>query len=465
MKIENIASKHPDYHELVEHYANGKMLMKGSIEMRNKKAITLPRNQYETEYNYNQRVERTMLLNVYKDTYDKLSKKPFQEPAKWSGDIPEHLSFIKDNIDGAGSTQEAFYEQLVGQHLQFGKHMFMVNMPNLKDKTGRKINPVDQKKLKLHPFVSLVAPDGLINWYYGKNNKLQMIKIEFTSEELDSDGEVVKVDKIQYITADVVEIYKKGTSESAEDYELEIEYANELNEVNLIVGNNIYDLPALENLGELNMLHYQKVSDKDNNIHTANTPFLHFGGFGKDDVKAVVAVKEAYINSNTNAFIKWVEVSGEGISLAIDDIVKLEARMKAAGSDMTRGMGVAKTATESNSDKKDEMSTLQSIVTDVEQSAVKMINMMCRWQNKEEPELSLELFKDFNVEDRALEELKLLQKDLESGTISQETYLRELKSSKVLKNKDFDVEGELAKTAIIPFNPEAENEEENEEEI
>ena len=260
------------------------------------------------------------------------------------------------------------------------------------------------------------------------------------------------------MTRKTKETWKLGTADKDSGWEKEGEtVGNSLGEIALVVGNNIYDLPVLENLAELNILHYGKMSDKDNNISISMSPFLHFGGFDKDDTQAVVSVHEAYINSDTNSFVKWVQNNGEGITVAIDDLTRLEGRMKASGSAIITTLGSGKTATETNKDNNDEMSSLQSIVVDVEQSAQKMMTLMSKWLGKPDPKLTLEIFKEFSIEGNELEELKHLQRDRMSGDISQETYLNELKSSKILKNQDFDVQAEIEKTAVIDFSEEEEN--------
>ena len=70
---------------------------------------------------------------------------------------------------------------------------------------------------------------------------------------------------------------------------------------------------------------------------------------------------------------------------------------------------------------------------------------MAEWLNISDPELTLEIFKDFNSTDQALEELKLLQKDYFNDAITLETYLKELVIRKIIKAKDFDVETETKK--------------------
>lgn len=440
-KIEN---PHPDYENINKHSTNSIILMGGSIAMRESKIDVLPQNQYESDKNYTSRVNRSVLLNTYKTTLDNLSNKPFQEPVKWSDELPEKLKFIVNNIDGSGTSQDAFFKSNVSDSLQFGKHIYLVNMPNIEDENGIKINEIDRAKLNLNPFVSRVQPDSLINWFYGSDKSLDMIKIQYKVEELNG-GEVEQVKKIDLWNREYIETWRQVISDdSSEEWVLESTSPNGLGKITLVIGNDLYDLPTLENLAELNMLHYSKASDKDNNIHMSLTPFLEFLGYDKDDTAAVISVYNAYVNDNTNASIKWVELTGEGITLAIEDLKNLESQMNAYGNDVITPQ-VAKTATEKKIDNDDKMSTLQSIVVDVETSAAIMLSLMAEWLGLDDPQLKLEIFKDFNATDQALEELKLLQKDYLNDAITAETYLKELIIRKVIKSKDFNIKEELIK--------------------
>lgn len=444
MTIDKIEQTHPDYEAINAHSANSIILMGGSIAMRKAKDLTIPQNQYESDVNYKARVKRSVLLNTYKTTLDNLSNKPFQELVKWSGDLPRELEFIVDNIDGSGMSQDAFFKSNVADSLQFGKHMYLVNMPNLKKEDGNIVSEVERVELNLNPFASRIQPNSLISWFYEDDKSLGMIKIQYQVEEI-QEGEVVAVNKIDLWTRETIETYAQrvSTDSQTSGWILEGTVTNGLGKVTLVIGNDLYDLPTLENLAELNMLHYSKSSDKDNNINMAMTPFLHFAGFDKDELKATVSVHNAYHSNNHQSSIQWVEVSGEGVTIAIEDLKNLEGKMSSYGNDIITAK--VKTATEVKKDDNDEMSTLQSIVVDVENSAATMLSLMAEWLNIPDPELTLEIFKDFNSTDQALEELKLLQKDYFNDAITLETYLKELVIRKIIKAKDFDVETEAKK--------------------
>lgn len=452
MTQNKIESKHPDYEAINEHSANSIILMGGSIAMRKNSAEVLPQNQYESKVNYDKRVKRSVLFNVYKSTLENLSNKPFQEPVKWSDDLPPQLAFVETNIDGSGMMQDAFFKQNVSDSMQFGKHMYLVNMPSLVNTEGEKVSEIDRKELGLNPFVSRIRPDSLISWFYGDDKALSMIKIQYQVDELIND-EVTQVKKIDKWSRESIETWalREDNETHAETWFMESVAPNGLGEISLVTGDSIYSLPVLENLAELNMLHFSKASDKDNNVHMALTPFLLFMAFDKDDIQATVSVHHAYSSESQYSDIKWVELGGEGISLSIEDLKNLESQMLAYGNDVITDKGSAKTATEKKIDNDDKMSTLQSIVVDVQNSAKVMLNMMARWLNIDEPNLTLEIFKDFNITDQALEELKLLQKDFMNYVITKETYLNELVIRKIIKSDDFDVVQEVANTEVVPL--------------
>lgn len=445
-----IEKKHPDYIDVVKHYENSELLLGGTIKMREEARTTIPQNQYESAENYNRRVNASVLLNVYKETIDDLSKKPFQEQVTWDGDLPEYLKFVVDNIDGSGTSQEAFFCQNVYDSLQYGKHMYFVNMPSLVDSAGNKLSEVERVGRKLNPYVSKLNPKSLINWFYGDDNELSIVAVSYESEVLE-ENEVKKVNKIDYWTREAKEtwVQESAADSQSNGWVSESTQPNSLGKIALIIGDNIYGLSKLENLAELNMQHFQKSSDKDNNIHTAMTPFLHFRGFETPQADVTVAVHQAYFSSDNKNMIEWVEADGEGVQIAIDDLINLERKMKVKTQDAVTSKNTSKTATEKKIDNSNEMSDLQAVVVSVQESGSKMLSLMAEWLGKPDPELSPVIYKDFNVADQAIEEIKVLQSARTNEDITQETLLKELHARKLIKNKDFDIGKEIAGTSLI----------------
>ena len=452
MKIE---STHPDYDRIKKHWQAGELLMGGTIAMREKCNLTIPQEQMEANERYNERVERSVLFNAYRITVETMSLKPFSEPSKFTGIWGKDYEFIETNIDGAGMNMDQQLSKKIEQILRFGKYISIVNMPSLYDETGEKVSIVTQREKGLYPYISLINPESLISWSYDDEG-LEMAKIAYTVQLMNSDYEVEEFERIDLWTRQEKRVFEKresdGKKEGKEWVELtDLAVKNEIGVIPIQIGGEIEDTPPLEDLAMLNMSHFRKSSDKDNILHIANVPFPLFTGWDKDEVEAVVSVHSAYCTTNPDADIKWIEVVGAGIEQSIEDIQRLEAKMTVMGVDLLTEKKVVKTATQTNSEGSDRTSTLQAICTTVENTFEKELKIINLWMNrKPQKEGSLEVFKDFNISSRIEFELKVIEMAFANGAIDKERYLKELQSRNIF-NKDFVLEDELNR--ITENNP------------
>jgi hypothetical protein len=111
--------------------------------------------------------------------------------------------------------------------------------------------------------------------------------------------------------------------------------------------------PVFKALAELNVQHYQKRSDLENILHIANVPFLFGKGLSNPGPSTIdgrpagakpsrpaantpeptleVDIHNAILTSNATADLGWVEHNGTAITCALDDIKRLEDRMRTLG--------------------------------------------------------------------------------------------------------------------------------------
>lgn len=436
-KKHKIAEPHPDYDGLRSHYSYAVMLMGGLTAMKANASETLPRNQYESDVNYDARKKRTVLYNVFRSTVVNLSRKPFTETPKFDPELPERYDFHKNNIDGSGTTLAEFCRKLIEDKLVYGKYLFLVNMP----KFDPEMSEADRKSQGLDPFCSRINPDSLFSWFYDDQG-LAMIKIKYTIEVMDgADHTVKKQNRIDVWTRTSLEKWYERKGENA-GWIKEETLPNKLGEIALITGDSIYDLPELEDMAMMNGSHFRKMSDLDNITHIVNTPFLLFKGFNDKDVSGEVSVHRAYVTKNKDAAIEWIQARAETIKESADELKSIEARLRVAGAEIITERKVAKTATESSSEQRDKMSTLEAIVMNVIHNFKQVGQLWARYLgDKNPPEFNLVIFKDFNITAEALEEINLIMKAYLSGGMTRLTFLKELSRRKIMAD-DWDPEEE-----------------------
>jgi hypothetical protein len=437
-KNDYIEQAHPDYAGLRNHYSFAVMLMGGLSKVMENSSQTLPRNQYESDLNYQARKFRAVLYNVYRSTVVNLSRKPFTEKPKFDPPLPEKYGFVESNIDGSGMNLTSFLRKQVEDKLVYGKYITMVNM----NQVDPEMSEADRIEKGINPFCSRINPDALFSWYYDKEG-LAMIKIKYQVEVMnESTHEVTKEDRIDVHTRDKIENWKKTSGKDNSGWILDNESPNKIGKIFLVIGDSIYDLPELEDMAMMNGSHFRKMSDLDNITHVVNTPFLLFTGVNKDQVEAIVSVNRAYSFSSKDANIRWIQPDAGMISQSADELKAIEARLRVAGAEIITERKVTKTATESSAENRDKMSTLESIVNGVIENWKKIGAYMAELLgDKNPPEFNLWIFKDFNIASEALDEINLIMKSYLSNAISRETFLKELSRRKIMAD-DWDPEAE-----------------------
>ena len=84
-------------------------LLGGTDTMREAGVLYAPRHEYESQKNYDARINATTLLNMVEQTLDALSGKPFSDPVVVSEDTPELIcNTIIQDVDLQGNNIDVF---------------------------------------------------------------------------------------------------------------------------------------------------------------------------------------------------------------------------------------------------------------------------------------------------------------------------------------------------------------------
>jgi len=439
-----IGSEHPRYQENKKHYKVGQLLNGGTIAMREARDITIPQEQRETDENYPARVNRSVLFNAYRQTLEGMSLKPFTEKVSFTEDLPEKYAWMLEDIDGSGMGIDLFSYEGVKGVLHRGKYLALVDMPSLFNDDGKLMSVKEQRDGNIHPFVSLIHPDSLIS--YPEDDKgFTEIQIKYSKYE-DVDGEIKLVNYIDHWTRKEITTHKEDKDEKGKIVWVQIEsVTNTIGVIPLVVCDDIDGKPVLEDLAHLNMSHFRKSSDIDNILHVSRVPYQLFTGFEQDEIEATVSVHNAYCSDNVNADIKWIEIAGTANANSAQDLEALEERMSVYGFDLISAGKVAKTATEASIETDADYSILQSVVKSVENSWPQIMHFASLWMNdKNPPDIGLEIFKDFNITQQVLEKAKLLLSIRMAGQMSQYRFLDAIRRLKI-HGDDFDINEEMGR--------------------
>jgi hypothetical protein len=430
----------------------------GTRAMRRAGKKYLPPMTEEPEAAYDTRLKQSVLTNYYRDTIEKLVSKPLKQPITLKDDVPASIEQYRDNIDGQGTDLDVFTKQVGEDTLNHGLSYILVDFP----RNDPNATIAQEKANNIRPYAVHYTATQVIGWKTEvRNGKrvLTQVRIKEDSYEDAGEFEQVEVHRIRVLEPGFYRLYElKEIAEGKEDwilvdsYEVNVKGAP-LDFIPLIA---LYAAqtgfmtaePAMIDLANLNITHWQSDSDQRNILHVARVPILFSAGLG--DSEAPVAKLNigatTFIKGQMGSDLKYVEHNGKGIEAGRQDLQDLEGRMAQLGLNMLvkgNGRSGSATATARVLDQSEADSPLSMFARELEQALGKMLDYFGVFLGLgPDSGGTVEVFKDFSLTMRDAEDIKALGEMRARGDISQITYWEELKRRGLLSD-EFDAETEI----------------------
>jgi len=225
--------------------------------------------------------------------------------------------------------------------------------------------------------------------------------------------------------------------------------------------------PYFEDLGWLNIRHWQSLSDQNNILDHARVPMRY--EFGVDtsieDIEATAPTKTAASSViravNPDAKAGFVEIRGDAIPAGERDLNRLEERMQQLGSAPL--VERVATATEASIKSGETLTVMQSWIRDLETACRDCYLVAARWLEWGEAKMqgrlpkpdrqllpekfAIDIFSDFQVARGDASQAELLLKARLSQNITQRRFLEELQARGMLADT-MDIDAELAELAM-----------------
>ena len=416
----------------------------------------LPMMPDEEQAAWKNRIAQSVLTNVYKDTVLKLASKPFKNPVILKNDVPPIISRYRDDIDGQGTSLDVFARNVAESAIHKGVSYIFVDYPPADPDVTKR----DEIELGLRPYAVNYDATQIIGWRATVNNGRKVLtQVRIAEEIFVDDGEFnqkvvnrIRVlepgryrtfelkesnDQVNWVQVDERQVLAKG--QPLNFIPLIAVYANQ-------TGFMMAE-PALLDVAFLNVAHWQSDSDQRNILHIARVPVLFSSGLEDDPERPItkLAIGSAtFIRGNSGADLKFVEHSGKGIEAGRQDLADLETRMAELGMNMlVKGRSGTATATARVLDQAEADSPLSMFVREMESALENMLDYFGVFLGLgQDAGGSVELFKDFSLTMRDVDDIKELGQMRARGDISQLTYWNELKRRGLLSD-DFDNETEV----------------------
>lgn len=337
----------------------------------NKARLYLPQEPDEKDANYFNRIRRSSFHRKFGNAIDAFAG-ILSRFAITSKGMPESEGrYFTEDVDNRGNSLARFMVQADIKALRDGVCYILVDYPERpRNADGSELTYAEEQRLSLRPSLVLYDARQLVNWQVGYDHgqSIEIVSLHESSYEQVGRYGVGLVERYRVLYPGGGELYKVvKIDDTNEVLQLERTWSATASIVTLIpysiaIGaSSVFgeDKPPFLDLAELNLRHYQKVSEKDEVMHKCNIPLLEInrkggtisGATGKnvkpgDPQKDQPSISIGPSTVLWNVDSRYVEPTGAALALTMQDIAELEAAMTQKTLDFLTLGDVAKTATE-----------------------------------------------------------------------------------------------------------------------
>ena len=408
-------------------------LLGGTYQMRKRHRKYLPQEPREIDESYDNRLARSVCPPFYLRLERMLAGMLTRKPVRLNDTadpIREHLF----DVDLQGNDLNVWTYETTRKMVRYGHVGVLVDAPTSgqsgrpywvtytpRDILGYRTEMIDGEvkltQLRLQEKVSV--PDGL----YGE-------KI---------------IDQIRLLTRGGFEIHQKGKNNlftkidegttSLSEIPFSVAYANRLN--------LLESRPPMSDIAELNLKAYQIQSDLDNQLHISAVPMLAFYGFPQQAEEVSAGPGEA-IAFPADGRAEYIEPAGRSYDAQFKRLEVLSTQINELGLAAVLGQKLsAETAEAKRIDRSQGDSTMMVVAQQMQDMIDNCLSFHGQLLNAEAG--SCFVNRDFLSQRLDPQEIQALLQLYTSGSITQETLLKQLHEGEVLGD-EFDVEEEVEST-------------------
>ena len=431
-------------------------LIGGTLAMRAGRAKWLPQEKMEEPADYESRLGRSVLYNGYGDTIHKLAAKPFGKPITFDelSSLPEQVQWIVKDATRSGQSLKEWAHEAFQEGVHRGLVHALVDYPVVEgDKTLQ-----DVRNERIYPYFTLIPATNLLGWksvVIDGQEVLTEVRIrEVRTESVGKYGQE-QCEYVRVLTPKTWTLYKvengkesqvKTGTRTSEKMHLHTWYTEK---TGFMTGK-----PALEDLAWINLAHWQSQSDQRNILRFARLGFLVATGLTADEQKTnlIVGPNSVIKLQNPEAKVFYAEHSGKAIAAGDKDLTNLEMKMRILGLQPLIEGG-SSTATGSAIEESKTHAQAQTWASEFSVFLMRLFESACEWvQQPMPPEFKISIFTNFAISIRAGLDAQILTTACQTGKLSDETYLDEMKRRGFL-NEELDIDEEIERIKAQPPPP------------
>jgi hypothetical protein len=412
-----IDSTHPLYDDSKDKWTRVRDSYLGSDAIKSKGEIYLPKLSSQEKGEYDAYVMRSMYVNAIKNTVQGLVGAVMRiNPVI---NAPDRIMELAQDITGTGVSLNDFISNMLSEQLLMGRQGVMI------DRTTERA------------YLSGYTTEQMTNWMEDvivlketylqqdlNDNYSQSYEVQFRELLIDENGEFL------------VRLWKdnEGWSISQEIYPTKVGQALDMIPFVAISGNELNmnpTQPPLMSLVDTNLSMYRTSADLEHGRHFTALPTPYVTGIDGDS-ELRIGSGSAWILPDSSSKAGYLEFTGQGLQALEKAVEEKRSIMAGLGASLlqTQKNGV-ESAESLRLRQNSEASVLVGAVLSVQEGIAKALSIMAEWEGVS-GDIEVELNTDF-VDTKILpEELTALMGAWQSGAISHETFLHNMKKGEIL---------------------------------
>tara|TARA_R110002124_G_scaffold76390_1_gene204704 strand:- start:958 stop:2268 length:1311 start_codon:yes stop_codon:yes gene_type:complete len=430
-----IESKHPLYLETENKWTRVRDSFLGSDKVKSQGEVYLPKLSSQDKDQYTSYVMRAMYVNAIKNTVQGLVGAVMRiDPVIKA---PDRILELTQDITGTGVSLNDFISNMLSEQLLMGRQGILI------DRTEDRA------------YLSGYTTEQMTNWMDG----VIVLKETYVSHDINDVYDMTYEVQYRELMIDedgkyLVRIWRENTGWNVwnEIYPTKVGQALDVIPFVALSGNELNlnpTQPPLLSLVDTNLSMYRTSADLEHGRHFTALPTPYVTGIDGDS-ELKIGSGSAWILPDSSSKAGYLEFTGQGLQALEKAVEEKRSIMASLGASLlqTEKSGV-ESAEAVRLRQNSETSVLVGAVLSVQEGIAKALSFMAEWEGVS-GDIEVELNTDFSDTKISAQDLTALMGAWQSGGISHETFLHNMKKGEVLPN---DVSVEDEKDRIDMQNP------------
>ena len=412
-----IESTNPLYRETQNKWTRVRDSFLGSDAVKEKGEVYLPKLSSQSKEEYEAYVLRAMYVNAIKNTVQGLVGAVMRiNPVI---NAPDRIMELAQDITGTGVSLNDFISNMLSEQLLMGRQGILVdrteNRTYLSGYTTEQItNWMDDAIILKETYITHDTQDHYQMTY----------EVQYRELMIDEDGDYV------------IRIWRESTGWEAVAEFVPTKVGQSLREIPFVAlsGNELNlnpTQPPLLSLVDTNLSMYRTSADLEHGRHFTALPTPYVTGIDGDS-ELRIGSGSAWILPDSSSKAGYLEFTGQGLQALEKAVEEKRGIMASLGASLlqTQKSGI-ESAESIRLRQNSEASVLVGAVLSVQEGIAKALSLMAEWEGVS-GDIEVELNTDFVDTKISSEDLTALMSAWQSGAISHETFLHNMKKGEII---------------------------------